>query len=129
MTNSKAGQAPKKLLFSITRDDFEWQYFRAGGKGGQNQNKVNSGVRCIHPLSNARGEARDSRDQLSNRRAAFSRCVKSGLFQAWFKKEIARRLHVESQPKPEDISAIVDAQMTPENLRIEEYDPTPGKRV
>lgn len=33
----------RQLLFSVTRDDCDWQTFRAGGKGGQNQNKVSSG--------------------------------------------------------------------------------------
>jgi protein subunit release factor B len=66
---------PKQLLFSLTRKDFTWQTFRAGGKGGQNQNKVESGVRCIHPPSGARGEARDSRDQWRNKQSAFVRCL------------------------------------------------------
>ena len=30
----------KELLFSVTKDDFDWDYFRAGGKGGQHQNKT-----------------------------------------------------------------------------------------
>src|SRR5271170_3551355 len=87
----------KKLLFSLTRDDFEWDYFRAGGKGGQNQNKVNSGVRCKHPPSGAVGEARDSRNQLANRRSAFVRCVESTKFRQWHKSEVARRLGTEKQ--------------------------------
>ncbi len=50
----------KKLLFSITKDDFTVQTFRSGGKGGQNQNKVESGVRIIHPASGAIGESREA---------------------------------------------------------------------
>jgi hypothetical protein len=104
----------KKLLFSLTKADFEWQTFRSGGKGGQNQNKVESGVRCIHPPSGARGEARDSRDQLRNRRAAFERCVSTPEFKAWHRLEIAKRLgHLK------DIDAKVDAAMASENLRVE----------
>src|SRR5262245_3261330 len=37
----------KKLLFSVTKEDCDWQTFRAGGKGGQRQNKTEIGVRCI----------------------------------------------------------------------------------
>lgn len=106
--------AEKKLLFSITKDDFEWQTFRSGGKGGQNQNSVSSGVRCIHPPSGARGEARDSRDQPRNRRSAFERCIDTDTFKRWHRIEIMRRL---GQFK--EIDAKVDKLMQPENLKIE----------
>lgn len=38
----------KELLFSITKKDFKVDTFRCGGKGGQNQNKVESGARITH---------------------------------------------------------------------------------
>ena len=108
---------PKTLLFSLTRKDFEWQTFRAGGKGGQNQNKVESGVRCIHPPSGAVGEARDSRDQLRNKRAAFERCVTSLKFKIWHRAECARRLGLLT---PEQLAErAVDQAMSAENLKIE----------
>lgn len=118
---------PKILLFSVTRNDFEWQYFRSGGKGGQNQNKVNSGCRCIHRDSGARGEARDSRDQLSNRRNAFIRCIETPIFKAWHKKAIAICL---GTPKPrtvEDIMKEIDLLMAPKNLKVEYFDPKTGE--
>lgn len=111
----------KRLLFSLTRNDFDWDYFRAGGKGGQNQNKVNSGVRCTHRPSGAVGEARDSRDQLHNRRNAFLRCVESPLFKAWHRKTVAVMLGQETRDLTQAVEAAVDRQMAPENLKIEEY--------
>lgn len=81
----------KTLLFSVTKKDLIRQTFRSGGKGGQNQNKVESGVRFIHPPSGARGEARDSRDQGRNERSAFERMIATPVFQNWLKTEIARR--------------------------------------
>lgn len=51
----------RTLLFSVSANDCEMQTFRSGGKGGQHQNKVSSGVRFIHVPSGARGEARDAR--------------------------------------------------------------------
>jgi protein subunit release factor A len=103
-----------KLLFSVTMKDFEMQTFRSGGKGGQNQNKVNSGVRLIHHASGARGEARDSRDQLSNKRSAFLRLVETPEFKAWHKLECARRLGV-----IEAVENAVEEQMDPKNLKFE----------
>jgi hypothetical protein len=106
----------KVLLFSVTKKDLIRQTFRSGGKGGQNQNKVESGVRFIHPPSGARGEARDSRDQFRNERAAFERLVASKEFKAWHLVECAKRM---GQPIPEtkeQILARVD-RMIEEGLR------------
>ena len=75
----------RELLFSVTKRDLTRQTFRSGGKGGQNQNKRDTGVRWIHEPSGARGEARDQRSQGQNERAAFLRLVKSPLFQVWLK--------------------------------------------
>ncbi len=104
----------KKLLFSITKKDFDMQTFRAGGAGGQNQNKVNSGVRLIHRASGAVGEARDSRYQLQNKKAAFERLVKSDKFQAWLKIETAKKLG-----DWQDVEKRVDDLMRPENILVE----------
>ena len=57
-----------ELLFSITKKDFEIQTFRSGGKGGQHQNKTDSGVRIIHRDSGARAESREERSQARNKR-------------------------------------------------------------
>lgn len=49
----------RSLLFSVTIKDCEVQTFRAGGCGGQNQKKRDTGVRIIHHPSGARGESRE----------------------------------------------------------------------
>ncbi len=108
----------KELLFSLTKKDFEFQYFRAGGKGGQNQNKVSSGVRCIHHASGAVAEGRDERDQPTNKRNAFARLTRSPKFQTWLKMEISRR-----QGLVVDVQKRVDDMMRPENIKVEYYDP------
>jgi len=64
-----------EYVFSLSKKDFTIQTFRAGGKGGQNQNKVESGVRIVHAASGAVGESRNFRDQLANKKAAFKRLV------------------------------------------------------
>jgi len=68
-------------ILSVTIADCEVQTFRAGGSGGQNQNKRDTGVRIIHRASGARGEARDERSQLQNKRLAWKRMAASPQFQ------------------------------------------------
>ena len=68
-------------ILSVTIHDCEVQHFRSGGKGGQNQNKRDTGTRIIHQASGARGEARDERSQLQNKRLAFRRMAESPAFQ------------------------------------------------
>lgn len=106
--------AERELLLRVTKKDFEIQTFRSGGKGGQNQNKVNSGVRIIHKASGARGESRDSRTYEQNKRQAFLRLNATDTFKAWLKIETARALG-----KLQDVEAEVARQMVPKNLRVE----------
>jgi protein subunit release factor B len=68
-------------ILSVTIADCDVQTFRAGGSGGQNQNKRDTGVRIIHRASGARGEARDERSQLQNKRLAWKRMAASPQFQ------------------------------------------------
>lgn len=80
-----------KLLFSVTLDDCEVQTFRSGGKGGQHQNKTDSGVRIIHHPSGARGESREERSQLQNKRAAFVRMANTPAFKYWVSVQTGQR--------------------------------------
>src|ERR1051326_3876831 len=57
------------------RDDVRVDTFRAGGKGGQNQNKVESGVRITDLVTGISAEAREERSQLQNKRKAFHRLM------------------------------------------------------
>lgn len=108
--------AEKQLLFSITKNDFEIQTFTSGGNGGQNQNRVRSGVRIIHHASGARGESREFRDQPQNKKAAFRRLVESDTFKAWHKIECARRMGQRVPETEEQIRARVD-RMIEDGLR------------
>jgi hypothetical protein len=104
----------KELLFSITKNDFEIQTFRSGGKGGQNQNKVESGVRIIHKESGSRGESRTERSQSQNKKIAFKRLIESKEFKSWFKFKTALILK-----NVKDIEKYLDNSLKEENLKVE----------
>lgn len=108
---------PRELLFSVTRKDLRIDTFKAGGKGGQHQNKSDTGVRITHPPSGAVGESREHRSQYENKRAAFAKMAADPKFEAWRKIEASRRLGVLA-----DIDKKVADSMKPANIRVEVHD-------
>ena len=107
---------PKKLLFSVTMNDCEVQTFCSGGKGGQHQNKTESGVRIIHKASGAVGESRSDRSQKINKQLAFKRLTESKKFTLWLRMESARRM---GEKSPEEIA---EEQMAEKNIKTEVHD-------
>ena len=105
----------KKKILSVTIHDCRVDTFRAGGKGGQNQNVRDTGVRVVHEPSGAKGESREQRSQLQNKRTAFRRMGESDKFLCWIRIATARALGQET------IEDKVDRQMQPSNLLIETY--------
>jgi len=101
----------RERVLHITIHDCDVQTFRSGGSGGQNQNKRDTGVRVIHKPSGARGESREERSQLQNKKVAFRRMAESKEMKIWIRKE-----HAEAIVK---IDHWLDEQMRPENLLVE----------
>lgn len=112
----------KKLIARITKKDLDVQTFRSGGPGGQHQNKKDTGVRIIHRESGARGESREHRSQLQNRRAALERLTRTVEFKLWIARMAAHQITGKT------LEERVDELMQPHNLRIEGVGPD-GKWV
>lgn len=106
----------KELLFSITRKDFRIDTFRAGGKGGQKQNKTNSGVRVTHIESGAVGESREERSQHVNKERAFKRCIESEVFKRWHRRKTAEILANKAE-----IERQVTESLKPSNIKAEVF--------
>jgi peptide chain release factor 1 len=56
----------------IRPEDITWEFFRSGGKGGQNVNKVSSAVRIYHKSTGIVVSCQSERDQYQNRQVALS---------------------------------------------------------
>lgn len=103
----------KELLFSVTLKDCDVQTFRSGGKGGQNVNKVETGVRIVHRDSGAVGQSTDERSQLQNKKIAFKRMVDHPKFRFWIAQ---RRKEIDTGKTAEERVA---EMLKPEYIREE----------
>ena len=68
-----------RIDFEIKPEELKWDFFRSGGKGGQNVNKVSTAVRLTHLPTGIVVECQEERSQGKNREKAL-RILNSKLF-------------------------------------------------
>lgn len=105
----------KELLFSVTKNDLEVDWFSGTGCGGQYRNKHQNCCRLRHKESGAIATGQSQRDRPSNLKEAMENLVKNPTFQAWIKVKTS-----EVTGEKAEIEAKVEKAM--KNLKFEVKD-------
>lgn len=104
----------KELLFSVTKDDFEWTFTKDSGPGGQKRNKTSSACYCSHKASGAQTYCAEYREQSKNREGAFLKMCNDAKFKKWHRIQVLKYTG-----KLKELEDEYNKLMHPKNFKVE----------
>lgn len=92
--------AMEESKFVIPEKDLKVEFFRSGGPGGQNVNKVETAVRIVHVPTGMVASSQAERAQAQNRERAL-KLLKGKIFQLMEKEQVQEIANLRTKVKPE----------------------------
>ncbi|MFH0890657.1 MAG: PCRF domain-containing protein [Candidatus Liptonbacteria bacterium] len=104
-----------EAAITLPEKDLKFEFYRAGGPGGQNVNKVETAARAIHLPTGLSASSQVERSQAQNREKAV-RLLKSKLIQLMEKNQVQELSALRTKAKPEWGSQIRSYVLNPYQL-------------